>query len=313
MSAEKPLVDIIIVNWNSGSLLRDCLISINNFASLNVASVIIIDNASVDNSLNGIEFQRLAVNIIHNDSNLGFAAACNQGAAVASSDYLLFLNPDTRLFKDSLAIPLAFLHKEENADVGICGIQLVDESNHIVHSCSRFPTVCMFLAQALALNRLPWFKAWSSRMSEWNHSSNHVVDQVIGAYFFVRRSLFNQLAGFDERFFVYFEEVDFSFRAKLAGWQSIYLADTQVFHVGGGTTNQVKAHRLFYSLRSRLLYGFKHFTNMNAMLLLIITVVLEPVSRIAFSIVRGSFSDVRNTFNAYQMLFNNIFIILQTR
>ena len=304
MSTEKPLVDIIIVNWNSGSLLRDCIISINNFASLNVASVIIIDNASVDNSLNRIGFEGLTVNIIRNDSNLGFAAACNQGAAEASSDYLLFLNPDTRLFKDSLAIPLAFLHKEENADIGICGVQLVDESYQIVHSCSRFPTVWMFLAQALALNRLPWFKSWNSRMTEWDHSSNHEVDQVIGAYFFVRHSLFNQLAGFDERFFVYFEEVDFSFRAKLAGWQSMYLADTQVFHVGGGTTSQVKAHRLFYSLRSRLLYGFKHFSNQNAVLLLIITVVLEPVSRIAFSIVRGSFSDVRDTFNAYRMLFN---------
>ena len=154
MSTEKPLVDIIIVNWNSGSLLRDCIISINNFASLNVASVIIIDNASVDNSLNRIGFEGLTVNIIRNDSNLGFAAACNQGAAEASSDYLLFLNPDTRLFKDSLAIPLAFLHKEENADIGICGVQLVDESYQIVHSCSRFPTVWMFLAQALALNRL---------------------------------------------------------------------------------------------------------------------------------------------------------------
>ena len=77
-----------------------------------------------------------------------------------------------------------------------------------------------------------------------------------------------------------------------------------VLHVGGGTTSQGKAHRLFYSLRSRLLYGFKHFSNQNAVLLLIITVVLEPVSRIAFSIVRGSFSDVRDTFNAYRMLFN---------
>src|SRR5660398_194498 len=112
-----------------------------------------------------------------------------------------------------------------------------------VCSCARFPCVSGFLAHAVGLDRS--FPRLGHFMAEWDHLANRQVDHVIGAFFLVRRGLFEQLQGFDERFFVYFEDVDFSCRAKQSGWKSYYLADTQAFHAGGGTSNQVKAQRSF--------------------------------------------------------------------
>ena len=89
-------------------------------------------------------------------------------------------------------------------------------------------------------------------MVEWEHDENRQVDQVMGAFFLVRRSLFCALGGFDERFFVYMEDVDFSYRAHKEGWRSYYLADTQVFHKGGGVSSQAKARRLFSKRSARL-------------------------------------------------------------
>jgi GT2 family glycosyltransferase len=139
-------------------------------------------------------------------------------------------------------------------------------------------------------------------MAEWDHASILQVDHVIGAFFLVRREIFNSLNGFDDRFFVYLEDLDFSFRARKAGWRSMYLADAQAFHAGGGTSNQVKARRLFYSLRSRLLYAFKHFSWLGAIAVVLATLLVEPLSRSAQALFRASLSTLRETWAAYGML-----------
>jgi GT2 family glycosyltransferase len=130
-----------------------------------------------------------------------------------------------------------------------------------------------------------------------------MVDQVMGAFFLVRRSLFEDLKGFDERFFVYYEEVDFARRASTLGWSSFYLAQAQAFHSGGGTSRQVKAKRLFYFLRSGILYAFKHFSPIAASLVLFVTLLLEPLSRTALAVVRRSWSSLPETWSAYLMLY----------
>ena len=150
-------------------------------------------------------------------------------------------------------------------------------------------------------------------MSEWDHATNRDVDQVIGAFFLIRRTVFEALNGFDERFFVYFEEVDVSYRARQAGWRSVYLATARAFHAGGGTSQQVKAARLFYSLRSRLLYGFKHFSRLRAWALVGVTLLVEPISRLVFSAIRGGREDVLNTLRAYGMLWRALPSILKGR
>lgn len=298
------MLDIIIVNWNSGVLLREAVASITEFGANVVSKVIVVDNHSSDDSLSGVEANAaglpFSLHVIRNPTNMGFGAACNQGAKQAQSEYLLFLNPDTALFADTLSKALTYMQDPANARVGICGVQLLDEQGRISRSCARFPSARRFLAHALGLDRL--FPQLGHFMADWDHRQTRVVDQVIGAFFLVRRETFEALGGFDERFFVYFEEVDLSRRARDAGWRSVYLADAQAFHVGGGTSRQVKARRLFYSLRSRLLYSFKHFSWTGAMLVTFATLLVEPLSRTLLALLRGSWSGVKETWFAYGML-----------
>lgn len=312
----KSKIDIVIVNWNAGSQLVDAISSISDHHAGLVDSVIIVDNESTDDSLALVEKNALELpfhlQVIRNAENRGFGVACNQGAALATAEFVLFLNPDTRLFAGSLSAPVGFFLRPENADVGIVGIQLVDESGHIARSCSRFPGVGVFIAHATGLNRLPALANMTTHMSEWAHDSTRTVDHVIGAFYLMRRALFESLKGFDERFFVYLEDLDLSLRARQAGYRSVFLADTQAFHAGGGTSRQVKAHRLFYSLRSRLLYGFKHFTPWQAWALVFVTLCIEPVTRTVFSIPSSGWDGVRNTWKAYGMLLRDFGAIVRT-
>jgi N-acetylglucosaminyl-diphospho-decaprenol L-rhamnosyltransferase len=293
-------LDIIIVNWNSGNDLRSCLLSIRKHGIDRIRQIIIIDNGSTDDSLLGIEEIRIPIKIVKNDSNRGFAAACNQGARMASGEYLLFLNPDTRLFHESLLLPLTFLEEPSNAEVGICGIQLVDEYGKIARTCARFPKPLQFIYQALGVDRIMASRGYF--MWDWDHLTNKVIDHVIGAFFLVRREVFEQIRGFDERFYVYLEDLDFSLRARHSGWTSYYLADARAIHKGGGSSKQVKGTRLFYALRSRLLYSFKHFSRFSAWVICVTTILIEPFCRIAIALARGSWMDVRYTWDGYIML-----------
>jgi GT2 family glycosyltransferase len=296
-------IDIIIVNWNSGHQLFECLDSIRKNHNGVVCSVVIVDNASTDDSIKSVpKISTLPVHIIHNDENLGFARACNQGGKLGNAPYLLFLNPDTMLFANSLSTPCAFMEQKNNNKTGICGIQLLNEQNERVRTCSRFPTLSRLAAESFGLVKVPGFKKFGTHMNEWDHSSTQPVDQIMGAFFLVRRDLFENLRGFDERFFVYFEEVDFSRRARQTGYKSIYLADAQAFHAGGGTSRQVKAMRLFYFLRSKMQYGFKHFSSVQAWILVGITMLIEPFTRIFFCAVKGDWQGIKNTIHGYHLL-----------
>lgn len=293
------MLDIVIVNWNAGPQLKTCIDSINTFGGGIVKRIIVVDNGSVDGSDTLVEAEP-NVTLIRSGANLGFGKACNLGAQRADSDYLLFLNPDAALFEETLANVVNFMQDPANQRVGICGVQLINESGQVARHCARFPSITGFVAHAIGLDRL--FPSLGHFMAEWDHLTCRQVDHVIGAFFFVRRSLFEQLNGFDERFFVYLEDLDFSYRAHQAGWKSFYLADAQAFHAGGGTSRQVKMMRLFYSLRSRLLYGFKHFSLWRAWLLALVTCAVEPFMRITYCIISRDWAGIRNTLQAYRKL-----------
>lgn len=301
-------LSIVIVNWNTGNLLRECISSIcrvkqDDFVLLDL---IIVDNASTDDSLDSIDRLGVQVRIIRNAENLGFAVACNQGAAIAESEYLLFLNPDTMLCENSLTVPVAFMERKENVDIGICGIQLVDEQGSECLSHAEFPDLGGFVIRSVGLDKFFARFRHSKREMFATNPIFQKVDQVIGAFFIVRKFVFNQLKGFDERFFVYFEEVDFSLRAHKIGWASVCLTGAKCLHAEGGSSSQVKPARLFYSLRSRLLYGFKHFSLFSAIVLLVVTLVPELISRLIYSVFRRSWSDVSNTCSGYLMLIKDL-------
>lgn len=280
--------------------------------------VIVVDNASTDGSPEGIaDMFDLPIQVVKNDDNLGFARACNQGTLLGDSPYILFLNPDTMLFAGSLSRPLAFMEQEVNQQVGICGIQLKNGHGEVGRTCARFPTPGIFYSKMFGLNRLFSSLFPSHHMTEWDHMNSQSVDQIMGAFFLVRRSLFEAMNGFDERFFVYFEEVDFSLRAHQAGWQSFYLADAQAYHKGGGASEQVKATRMFYSLRSRILFGYKHFSRCSATALMFGTLICEPITRCTLALFNRSYSTLMETLQGYHMLWGSmpkmLFFILSKR
>lgn len=278
---DRPSVHVIIVNWNSGRQLGDCLSSLSAGQAENLAvSVTVVDNASSDGSLDGITAMVPLV-VIRNAENRGFGAACNQAAAGSDSDFLLFLNPDTRLMPGSLAGPVEYLRAEGHEAVGIVGIQLLDESGEVARNTARAPTAWSMVGNSVGLDRLlpsvfpPHFN------SAWAHDDTRAVDQVMGAFFFVRRRVFQTLDGFDERFFVYYEDLDFAMRARARGWQSLYLASAQAFHRGQGTTAGATARRTFYFCRSRILYARKHFGVAGAAAVMVATLLFEPIARLA--------------------------------
>jgi N-acetylglucosaminyl-diphospho-decaprenol L-rhamnosyltransferase len=297
-------LDVVIVNWNAGNQLRDCLQSIKVACSESVYQVskcVVVDNASTDGSTDSLEGISLPLILIKNTENKGFGSASNQGAAVGNSEYILFLNPDVRLYKDSLTTSLLFLENPKNNQIGILGIQLVNGKGVIHRNANRFPTSGSLFYEMFGMDRLCPSCFPPRIMTDWDHRENKYVDHVEGSFFLVRRSVFEELSGFDERFFLYFEDVDFSFQAKQTGWKSFYLADSQAFHRGGGTTDRIKARRLFYWFKGRLQFVAKHFGRLAAWWILIASFSVEFLARVCINIIKLKWQYLYETLQAYGM------------
>ncbi len=292
-------ISIVVVNWNSGAQLYRCVNSIFQYSNdLNV-KIIVVDNGSSDNSLELIsEFSK--VKVIKVGENLGFGKACNLGAKNVKSEFLLFLNPDAEVYQDTLQNTYNFMVNENNQNIGVCGVQLINEKSEVDYSCTWLPTFNTMLARSTGADRI--FNGWSYFMNNWDHKNSRKVDHVIGAFYFVRKHVFDSVDGFDERFFVYLEDLDLSLRIKEKGFDIYYLSEIRAFHAGGGVSQQVKARRLFYSWRSRLLYVFKHFGFFQACLILLMTLFIEPFSRSFFAVGRRQWSSVGQTWQACWML-----------
>lgn len=295
-------LQIIIVNWNAGDHLRRCVDSV--FASrldgLVLDRLAVVDNASSDGSADHLTGTGPPLEIIRNCRNLGFATACNLGAAAATADYLLFLNPDTLLDETTLADAVSFM--DDNPDIGISGIRLRDRHGVTQRSCARFPKPAAMIAQSLGLDRLLPKHFPSHFLVDWDHQDSRDVPQVIGAFLLIRRSLFVKLGGFDERFFLYYEDVDLCYRAALAGSRVFHNAATSAVHVGGGTTTAIKARRQYLGARSRIQYAAKHYGLAQAILVAASAVVLEPLARLARGAARGAPGEMQDTLDGALML-----------
>jgi N-acetylglucosaminyl-diphospho-decaprenol L-rhamnosyltransferase len=277
VKASLPTVDVVIVNWNTGEHLRECLVSIGRSQRRNfdLGRIVIVDNASHDDSLHGVEDLPLPIRVVRNSANRGFGAASNQGAREGSSEFILLLNPDARVFRDTIDLTVAFMHDPSNAAVGICGARMVNEDGTDEFSCWRFPTFWMWAAKITGLAHFFPGSIELQRMTNEEVGGSSVVDQVIGAYNLIRRPVFESLHGFDERFFMYLEDVDFALRARDFGYSSYFLADVPVHHVGRVSSEQVRARRVFYLLRSRTEYARKHWPRWQSRLLAALILFVE--------------------------------------
>ena len=298
------MIDVVIVNWNSGNYLQKCIQSV--FSSGNkdlVEKLFIIDNNSEDLSLQQIKLNDKIV-IIRNEENRGFAKACNQGFKLCTTNYVLLLNPDTQLLKNTLQDCIAFMDKKN--DVDILGCQLLNDNGEIAPSCSRFPTASGIFRDATGLSKLvPSIFKPGIIMTDWDHKESKFVDQVMGAFMFIRKSIFEKIGYFDEQFFVYYEEVDFSKRLSEIGGKSFFAAEIKAIHSGEGTTSPVKAFRSFLNLRSRLQYAKKHFNSLGYYSVWSCTFLIEPLTKSIFLLLSGKKNEITDLLKGYKMLLKN--------
>ncbi len=302
----EKLLTIIIVNWNSRYHLRNCVNSILKYHSKTLDQVIIVDNNSNDNSIDFLKYlQHEKLFLIKNKINLGFSKACNQGALLAKnySKYLLFLNPDTIISKNILDKSVYFLEENKSSDIGIFGVALTNNKK-ITKTCRRFPTLKTLFADISGISKINKKTGWE--MLEWDHKSSKRVDQLIGAYYLIRKNLFENLNGFDERFFVYSEEVDLSYRAKKNGYSSYFCHKLKCIHYGGGCTESIKSKRLYLSIFGRILYFRKHLNFFKFLIALFLILVIEPMSRLLFLILNFRVFKIINLINAYKKLYKKL-------
>src|SRR5262249_22579785 len=156
----------------------------------------------------GLSAKRMSLEVVINADNRGFAAACNQGARRAKASLLLFMNPDVRVEADALETAAAYIADRTHAAVGLLRIQSVDDDGHVSRSCARTPTTPALLLQTLFLDRLCPGLVPPHFLTNWDHSDTRTVDQIMGAFLMIRRALFEKIGGVDERFFLYYEDVD---------------------------------------------------------------------------------------------------------
>jgi N-acetylglucosaminyl-diphospho-decaprenol L-rhamnosyltransferase len=225
---------------------------------------------------------RMTLRVIRNTENLGFARACNIGAAAGDAEAILFLNPDTRVDGPALLTARAALLADPAT--GIVGARQIADDGTTERSCARAPTAASLIGQALALDRLGLVP--THFLTGWDHAEDRAVDQVMGAFLMIRRPLFAGLGGFDQRFFVYYEDVDLCRRARAAGVAVRHVAGAVIGHAGQGTTRQARAHRLFYILRAKVQYAAKHHGRGTALALLAAAFLAQLPLRLALAALR---------------------------
>jgi len=229
-------LSVIIVSWNVKEKLRDNLRAL--FASRHTSfEVFVVDNNSADGSAEMVKNEYPRVKLIANRENLGFARANNQALKQASGKYVLLLNPDMRVFDDTLSNMVSWLNWHERA--WVAGCRLVDENSRIVSHVRRFPALSDQLAIVLKLPHL--FPAILNQYlrKDFDYKKSAAVDSIRGGFFMIRREAMEKVGLLDERYFLWFEEVDYCRRVKEAGGEVWYSSSAECIDLVGQSFKQV--------------------------------------------------------------------------
>ncbi|HUP27449.1 MAG TPA: glycosyltransferase family 2 protein [Chloroflexia bacterium] len=252
-------ISAIIVNYNGGRYLAECLQALRAASGGLSVETIIVDNGSTDESVNTLaQAEHAGTTVIQAGRNLGFGRANNLGAAQASGRDYLLLNTDCFLRAGSLEALIAAL--EGTPGCGIVGPRLLNSDGTLQPSCHNFPSpLVLFIEQSLLwklLRRLPLINELLFIAS--GHKSKKPVDWLAGACLLVRSELYKALGGFDERFFFYWEEADLCLQVKEQGWTVLFEPGAEAVHLGGGSTTNPNLLVQFF--RSLYLFYRKHYS-----------------------------------------------------
>lgn len=253
------ILSIIIVSYNVRQLLEQCLHSVVRAAGNLDTEVWVVDNDSSDGSTEHLKPIFPRFHFVQNTSNVGFAKANNQALALSSGAFILFLNPDTVLPPDALRRCVAFM--QAHADAGAMGVRMVDGNGHYLPESKRglpSPMVSFWKLTGVTamFPRSPRFARYY--LGHLDAQRTHAVDVLSGAFFFARRSVLDITGGFDERFFMYAEDIDLSYRILKAGYRNYYFPTVTIVHYKGGSTKKdLRYVRQFYLAMSQ--YVKKHY------------------------------------------------------
>jgi len=253
------MLSVIIVNYNQWSLLQACLRSVFEQTRGLDFEVIVIDNASTDETRAVLPKEFPQVCLLANGRNAGFAAANNQGIRRARGESVLLLNPDTVVLDGALQKTLEFMDEHPEAGIAACKLLFPDRS--LQRSLYSFPGLWNMICETMFLQKLfPRSRLFGSyTLTYFDYNSARQVDAACGAFLMIRREVFEGIGLLDEQFYMYSEEIDFCYRAKRAGYQVWFAPEGVVLHFWGGATT-VSRRVTLWSVGAQMLFFQKHFS-----------------------------------------------------
>ncbi len=247
-------ISIIIVNWNTRDLLQNCLESIYKTVSDISYEIIVVDNASRDGSVAMLQERFPLVKVIQNDINRGFGAANNQAMRIMAGRYALLLNSDTVLKEN--AVKELFTFMEKHPDVAMACGQLLNADGSKQNSIANFPTL-LTLSFNVSLLEYIFPKRYPSKRYDFMEAI--VVDSCIGACVIVRKKAIDEVGMFDERYFFFFEETDWAYQMKTAGWKVFHVPTAYIYHLQGQSIGRnVRSRIEFYRSRYQFFRKWKN-------------------------------------------------------
>lgn len=242
MNDTRPDLSIVIVEWNTVDMLRDCLASVYaNDGGLNL-QVIVVDNASEDGSPEMVDVEFPQVVQIRNGDNYGFAAANNQGFALCTGRHVLLLNSDTYMLGNVLAASVRYL--DEHTYVGAMGCRVLNPDMTMQRTCSMWPRLLDLAFMASGLWKLKRPKIFGRyQMMDWQRDTERAVESISGCYLMLRAELLEQVGPLDEDFFFFGEETDWCRRMRDADWQLMFAPVGEIVHYGSASARKLNHKR----------------------------------------------------------------------
>ena len=260
-------ISIIIVNYNVKYFLEQCLQSVHKAIKHIDAEVFVVDNNSVDRSVEMVAEKFPWVKLIANKENTGFSVANNQAMRIAKGDYFLLLNPDTIVEEDTFEKCITFMDKTPNA--GGLGVKMVDGKGKFLPESKRsLPTPAVAFYKIFGLSKLfPKSKRFGAyHLGHLPENKTNEADILAGAYMLMRKEALDKVGLLDETFFMYGEDIDLSYRLILGGYKNYYFPETRIIHYKGESTKKGSLNYVFMFYKAMIIFAQKHFSTKNAWL-----------------------------------------------
>jgi GT2 family glycosyltransferase len=274
-------VSIIIVNWNTKDLLRDCLDSIIEQTKNVEYEIIVVDNGSADDSVVMVKKKFPFVNVIENNENLGFARANNIGIRASKGRYICLMNSDITILDDCLGKLVSFM--DSSPSIGMAGPKILNADLTLQHSCRHFPSIWNNLCQSLGLNHLfpksAFFSDWI--MNYWNHNSTRSVDALSGCFWMIRREALEEVGLLDEEFFIYGEDLDWCRRMHNTNWDIVFYPVAEAIHLGGASSAAAPVKFYLEMQKADLQYWRKHHGRCGKISYAVVILLRETIRVIA--------------------------------